>query len=103
LSVDSNERAGADEGRRSERVGAGVPPARRRRALRRALLVAIALLYVASIPWYRTDASAALLFGLPDWVAIAILCYAGAAALNALAWLVTEIPEAQEWREGQGP
>ena len=63
------------------------------RWLRRALLCGVGLLYVASIPWYRGDAPPAKLFGLPDWVAVAILCYAAAAILNSAAWLLTDIPE----------
>ncbi len=51
-----------------------------------------ALLYAASIPWYRpTDASVTLIFGLPDWVAVAIGCYVGVALLNAAAWLLTDV------------
>jgi hypothetical protein len=57
------------------------------------LLCLIALLYAASIPWYRGDAPVAMYFGLPDWVAVAILCYAAAAILNSAAWLLADIPE----------
>jgi len=65
-----------------------------RRHLRQALLAAIAVLYVLSIPWYRSPgAEPALILGLPDWVAVAVGCYAAAAVLNALAWLVTEIED----------
>jgi hypothetical protein len=54
----------------------------------------IGVLYAASVPWYRdTDAPLRLIFGLPDWVAVALACYIGVAFLNAGAWLVTEIPE----------
>jgi hypothetical protein len=57
----------------------------------------IALLYIASIPWYRdTDAPLRLWFGLPDWVAVALLCYVGVAIVNALAWLWTEVPDDPE-------
>jgi hypothetical protein len=56
----------------------------------------IALLYAASIPWYRGDAPTAMLFGLPDWVTVAILCYAAVAILNSVAWMLTEIPESIE-------
>ncbi len=56
------------------------------------LLGLIAVLYVISIPWYRTPgAPSGFLLGLPDWVAVALLCYVGAAILNAAAWLVTEV------------
>ncbi len=63
-----------------------------RRRARGALLAIIAVLYAASIPWYRpTDASVTLIFGLPDWVAVAIGCYVGVALLNAAAWLLTDV------------
>ncbi|MFQ5513603.1 MAG: hypothetical protein ACE5FG_04140 [Myxococcota bacterium] len=62
--------------------------------LRAILLSLIASLYVISIPWYREPGAAPeLLLGLPDWVTVALLCYAGVAVLNALAWLLTDIPE----------
>jgi len=65
-----------------------------RQALRRALLVGVGLLYALSIPWYRrADAVPEELLGLPDWVAVALLCYAGAALLNAGAWLLSDIPD----------
>jgi hypothetical protein len=67
-----------------------------RRRLRRLLLALIGLLYVASIPWYReTGAEPAILLGLPDWVATALACYVGVALLNAVAWRLTEIEEAE--------
>ncbi len=73
--------------------GAGARPSWRRR-VRAGLLVAIGVLYVISVPWYRSgDGELRLLFGLPDWVAVAVLCYAGVALLNALAWLLAEVPE----------
>ena len=74
--------------------------------LRIALLGVIALLYALSIPWYREAGSApAFWLGLPDWVAVAIACYAGVALLNAVAWLVTDLrdeePPARD--DGEGP
>ncbi len=57
----------------------------------------IALLYIVSIPWYRdSDAPLRLWFGLPDWVAVALLCYVGVAIVNALAWLWTDVPDDPE-------
>ncbi len=57
------------------------------------LLVLIAMLYVASVPWYRDlDAPLQIVFGLPDWVAVAVACYVTAACLNAVAWLLSEVP-----------
>ena len=54
----------------------------------------IALLYIASVPWYR-DEGAPLRFwlGLPDWVAVALLCYVGVAVVNAVAWSITDVPD----------
>ena len=50
------------------------------------------MLFVLSIPWYREGgAPGRLWLGLPDWVAVAIACYAGAAVLNSLAWSLTEL------------
>ncbi len=87
------------------RAGGGARPERPRwaRPLRRVLLGLIGLLYVASIPWYRSSAPAARIFGLPDWVAVAILCYAAAAILNSAAWLLTDIPESLDDGEARRP
>jgi hypothetical protein len=61
-------------------------------SLRGVLLTLVALLYAISIPWYRTPgATSGVLLGLPDWVAVALLCYVGIAILNAAAWLVTDV------------
>jgi hypothetical protein len=66
----------------------------RRGRTRRALLVGVALLYAASIPWYRDpDSPVATWLGLPDWVTVALACYVGAAVLNALAWLRTDVSD----------
>jgi len=63
--------------------------------LRAGLLSAIALLYVLSVPWYRrADRAVEIWLGLPDWVAVAVLCYAAAAVLNACAWLLTDVSDA---------
>ena len=63
------------------------------RRLRKALLCAIALLFAASIPWYRGDAPVGRLLGLPDWVAVAIVSYVAVAILTALAWLRVSFDE----------
>lgn len=69
-------------------------PSRPRRLARRTLLVVVALLYAASIPWYRSGATPPSLWaGLPDWVAVALGAYVAAAVLTSLAWLLTDIPE----------
>ncbi len=68
-----------------------------RRRLRSLLLAIIGLLYVASIPWYRASGELPdLLLGLPDWVAVALGCYAAAAVLNAAAWWLTDVPDSPE-------
>jgi hypothetical protein len=68
-----------------------------RKRVRRVLIALIGLLYVASVPWYRDpDAPLRIVFGLPDWVAVAVACYAVAACLNAVAWLLTEPQDAVE-------
>lgn len=65
-----------------------------RQRLRRALLIGVGVLYLLSIPWYREAGNTGgVVFGMPDWVAVAIGCYVGAAVLNALAWLLTDIDE----------
>ncbi len=70
------------------------PGCTRRRSLRRLLLAMIALLYVVSVPWYRaTGAEWELIAGLPDWVAVALGCYVAVAILNAIAWLLTDVPD----------
>lgn len=61
---------------------------------RRLLLWLIAALYLFSVPWYRQDQQGLqLLFGLPDWVTVAVLCYVGAAILNAWAWRLTDVDD----------
>jgi hypothetical protein len=67
------------------------------------LFCLIGMLYAASIPWYRGSAPPARIFGLPDWVAVAILCYAAAAILNSVAWLLTDIPESIDDDEARRP
>ena len=70
---------------------------RTRARTRSLLLVAIALLYVFSIPWYReSGASPEIWWGLPDWVTVAVLCYVAAAVCNACAWLLTDMPEEED-------
>ena len=69
----------------------------KRARVRRWLLAAIGLLYVVSIPWYRRGGEdSGLIAGVPAWVVVAIACYAAVAVLNALAWLLTDIPEDRE-------
>jgi hypothetical protein len=65
-----------------------------RRRIRAVLLAAIGVLFVLSVPWYRaSDAELQIRFGLPDWVAVALGCYVGVAILNAIAWLLTDVPD----------
>ena len=64
---------------------------------RRLGLALLALLYVVSIPWYReSEAPAPLWLGLPDWVTLALLCYAAAALLNFWLWRRTGLDEGDE-------
>jgi len=78
----------------------GIPRPAGRARLRRALLAAIGVLYVVSIPWYRTPgAEPELWLGLPDWVAIAVGCYAAVAVLNAAAWLLSDV---RDGADGEG-
>jgi hypothetical protein len=67
---------------------------RQRRAVHFVCMVLIVLLYIVSVPWYReADAPLRIWLGLPDWVAVALLCYVGVAIVNAVAWVVTEVPD----------
>ena len=89
-----NDRAEADP--QAEEDAGPAPGARRigRSRLRRVLLAAVAVLYLVSVPWYReADAPLQIVFGLPDWVAVALACYVAVAVLNAIAWRLTEIPD----------
>ena len=68
-----------------------------RRSLRAVCLSLIALLYVLSVPWYRdTQAPLRIWFGLPDWVTVALFCYAGVAAINAVAWFLSDVSDESE-------
>jgi hypothetical protein len=68
-----------------------------RRSLRAICLGLIALLYVISVPWYRdTEAPLRIWFGLPDWVAVALLCYVGVAIVNAAAWLLSDVSDVSD-------
>jgi hypothetical protein len=74
-----------------------------RARLRIWLLAAIAALVLFSVPWYReTGASVGLIWGLPDWVAVALGCYVGVAILNSVAWLLTDMPEDAAPAESRG-
>jgi len=65
-----------------------------RRAVRRTLLIIILALYAAAVPWYRDPGDPLrILWGLPDWVAVALACYACVAILNAAAWLLTDFED----------
>jgi hypothetical protein len=62
---------------------------------RRLLYALIFLLYVLSVPWYRAPGQTTrMIGGLPDWVAVALGCYGLVAVLNAIAWMLTDIPDA---------
>jgi hypothetical protein len=71
-----------------------------RRLVYFACMIVIALLYIISVPWYRDDeAPLRLWLGLPDWVAVALLCYVGVAIVNAVAWIVTDVPDGSDESE----
>lgn len=71
-----------------------------RRAMHVVCMFLIVLLYVVSVPWYReADAPLRIWLGLPDWVAVALLCYVGVAIVNAVAWVVTDVPDAFDYSE----
>lgn len=60
----------------------------------------MAVLYVASVPWYRSAGEEpGSLLGLPGWVAVALLCYVAAAFANAAAWLLTDVPDVPDVRD----
>ncbi len=64
---------------------------------RSGLFLAIGALFIVSVPWYReTGAPVEIVWGLPDWVAVALGCYIGVAILNGVAWLITETPDEGE-------
>jgi len=68
-----------------------------RRSLRAICLSLIALLYVMSVPWYRdTQAPLRIWLGLPDWVAVALLCYVGVAVINTAAWYLSDISDVSD-------
>jgi hypothetical protein len=74
-----------------------------RARLRTGLLVAIALLFALSIPWYRpTGSQTAMWLGVPDWVVVALACYVAAAVLNAWAWLLTDVRDDDGSAGGEG-
>jgi hypothetical protein len=69
-------------------------PHARRRTVHIVCMTLIALLYVLSVPWYRDDdAPLRLWLGLPDWVAVALVCYVGVAIVNAVAWAISDVSD----------
>lgn len=68
--------------------------ARDRKIIHLVCMSLIAALYIASVPWYRSDDEPLRIWlGLPDWVAVALLCYVGVAIVNAIAWSVRDISD----------
>jgi hypothetical protein len=82
------------------RVGDSAPLPRWAPTARRVLLVVIGVLFVVSIPWYRDGVESSRWFGLPDWVAVALICYVAVAVLNAAAWLLTDVSDGDDDRPG---
>ncbi|MDG2308280.1 MAG: hypothetical protein P8R42_27190 [Candidatus Binatia bacterium] len=75
-----------------------------KRRVRAFLLVMIGVLFVASVPWYRsTGEQVTLIFGLPDWVAVALGCYVGVAVLNSVAWLLSDVEDPKMPGDGSEP
>ena len=71
-----------------------------KRRLRTFLLVMIGVLFVASVPWYRSGGDEVrLIWGLPDWVAVALGCYVGVAVLNSIAWLLSDVQDPEAFDE----
>jgi hypothetical protein len=61
----------------------------------------IGLLYILSVPWYREiEAPLRLWLGLPDWVAVALLCYVGVAIFNAVAWSMSDLSDTYDSSDG---
>lgn len=72
--------------------------------VRRVCLALIGVLYVVSVPWYRESGEAPRIWlGLPDWVAVSVLCYVGVAILNAFAWMATEVDDELPDDEASSP
>lgn len=77
---------------------------RQRRTVHSVCMVLIALLYVVSVPWCREqEAPLRIWLGMSDWVAIALLCYVGVAIVNAVAWVVTDVPDTVDESENSEP
>ena len=75
-----------------------------RARLRRGLLGVILVLYGLSIPWYRSGGEQpGRWLGLPDWVAVAVVCYFAIAVLNALAWVLTDVADADAASGSEDP
>ena len=61
---------------------------------RSGLFLVIGALFIVSVPWYReTGAPVEIVWGVPDWVAVALGCYIVVAILNGIAWLIAETPD----------
>lgn len=96
------ERGGAPEIVRRYLV-APTPRVPVRKRVRVVLLLCIGLLFVLSVPWYRsTAAPVSIVWGLPDWVAVALACYVLVAVLNSIAWLLGDVPDPAPPRDGEG-
>jgi hypothetical protein len=72
-----------------------------RASVRKLLLAGIGLLYLISVPWYRqTGGEVDVLLGLPSWVTVALACYVAVALLNCAAWLLVDMPDEDDPRDG---
>lgn len=85
-------------------AGQGELVVQAKRRVRALLLALIGVLFVVSVPWYReTGGEVSIVWGLPDWVAVALGCYVGVAVLNSLAWLLSDVVDPEDSIEGDPP
>ena len=64
------------------------------------LFAAIGVLLLVALPWYREPGSTPQIWwGLPDWLAIAAMCFVGVAGLNAVAWWSADWDDS--WRDDE--
>ncbi|KEQ14098.1 hypothetical protein [Endozoicomonas numazuensis] len=58
------------------------------KTLRTALQLLMFFLLIISVPWYRPPGTEPKFYlGMPDWVALALTCYALVIFINLLLWL----------------
>ena len=57
--------------------------------LKTSLVSLLPMLLIFSVPWYRKSGarSSFLIDGIPDWVTVALICYALIALVNFVVWV----------------